>query len=280
MKLQTKLLSVLLTGILLVYFSSCLLQRHFALSQVQRFSQTRKAGELERQWRWVDCVRQAMTTSLEHIMATGDMDMFEKVLRQQAGLPDLLEASLTDHKGHVAYSTVPARLHGELPAELKSSLLAQAELVKQQTNGAFEIYKPLIAQKDCVSCHTERHPGEVLGVLSLRFSDQALKGAEGSWDQFSDEFSRANTVAAVFTTVSLTVILTVLVFLSVRFLLCVPLKRVTSGIVGQSGQVRLAANQFSGSSQSLAEGAGELAASIQESSAALAQLTSTTAHNN
>src|ERR1035437_6925996 len=175
MKLQTKLLTVLLGGLLAVYLGSCLVQRHFSLSQVGQFSRTSKAGELERQWQWVSCVQQAMSTSLENIMAMGDMDLFEKTIHQQAGLPGLQEASLTDFKGRVAYTTVPARLHGELPAELKSQLLKQAELVKRQTDGSFEIYKPLLAEKNCISCHTERHQGDVLGVLSLRFSDQALK---------------------------------------------------------------------------------------------------------
>ena len=279
MRLQTKLLAVLLTGLLAVYLGSCLVQRHFSLSSVDKFSRTSKAGELERHWQWVSCVQQAMSSSLEEIMATGDMDLFEKVIHEQASLPGLQEASLTDFKGHVAYTTVPARLHGELPAELKRQLLGDASLIKREAAGAFEIYKPLLAQKNCVSCHTERHQGDVIGVLSLRFSDQALKTAEKSWDQFGADFSRASAWTAILTALVLVAILAALVAVCVHHFMGVPLKRATGDISAQAQEVRFAAGHLTGASQSLAEGASELAASIEQTSAALAQLTSTTANN-
>ena len=280
MKLQTKLLTVLLAGLLAVYLGSCLVQRHFSLASVGQFSRTSKAGELDRHWQWVGCVQQAMSTALENVMATGDMDLFEKIIHEQASLPALQEASLTDFRGHVAYTTLPARLHGELPAELRPQLLQRAERVKRQADGSFEIYKPLVAEKNCVSCHTERKQGDVLGVLALRFSGQELKQAEKNWDQFGSDFSRANALTSVITAVVLIAILAVLVVVCVRNFMGVPLERAAGAIAGQSGQVRQAADQFTDSSQSLAEGASELAASIEETSAALAELTATTAQNN
>ena len=273
MKLQTKLLIVLLTGLLVVYLGSCLVQRHFTLAVMQKFSDDNKAGELERHWQWVGCVQSAMATSLEKIMGTGDMDLFDKTLHEQATLPGLQEASLTDFKGHVAYTTVPTRLHGELPAEVKAQL-KQAPF-QRQTNGSFEIYKPLLAGKDCIACHTERHQGDVLGVLSLRFSDEALKKAEQSWDTFNADFSRSSTMTALLTTVFLIIILAALVAYCVRRFMGVPLERTADDMAQQSQQVRQAANQVSETSQSLAEGASELAASIEETSASLAELAST-----
>src|ERR1017187_1582697 len=279
MRLQTKLFVVLVSGLLVVYLGSCLVQRHFAMSVVGQFSRTSKAGELARHWQWVDCVQQTMTTSLEGVMATGDMDVFDKVIHQQATLPALQEATLTDFKGHVAYTTVPSRLHGELPAELKSQLLTQPELVKRQTDGSFEIYKPLIAEKNCVSCHTERHAGQVIGVLSLRFSDKALRQAEQTWDQFDGDYSRANAITASLTAVVLIAFLAVLIGFCVRYFMGVPLEQAAADIAGHSQQVRASAGDFARTSQSLAASASELASSPEESSAALAQLTATTAQN-
>jgi len=279
MKLQTKLFSALISGLLLVYLASCLFQRHYSLSAVSQFSQSNKAGELERHWQWVDCVQQSMSTSLEGIMATGDMDLFEKVIHEQARLPGLQEASLTDFKGHVVYTTVPTRLHGELPVELKPQLLKQAELVKRQADGSFEIYKPLLAEQSCVSCHTERHQGDVLGVLTLRFSDQALRTAEQSWDKFGDDFSRANAFIAFITIGVLIVVFATLVGLCVRFLMSLPLERTANELADQSENVRLAAGQVSAASQTLAEGASEQAASLEETSSSLEELASMTRRN-
>lgn len=279
MKLQTKLLTVLLTGLLAVYLASSLTQRYFSLSTVNEFSSASKAGELDRQWKWVSCIGQAMTTSLEGVMATGDMDLFEKVIREQADLPGLQEASLTDVKGHVAYTTVPARLHGELPADLKPQLLGKAEVVKRQTDGSFEIYKPFVADQNCISCHIERHQGDVVGVLTLRFSDQALRGAEKNWDQFQTTFSRANAWLAVITTVVLVIILAVLVSLSMHFFMSAPLEHTARDLTEQSDHVRQAAEQFTDSSQALADGSNAVAASIEQTGAALTEFTATTTSN-
>jgi len=279
MKLQTKLFVALISGLMVVYISSSLVQRHLSLSAVDQFSQTSKAGELERHWQWVDCVQQEMSKSLEGIMNTGDMDLFEKVIHEQAGLPGLQEASLTDFKGRVAYTTVPARLHGELPAELKPQLLKQVDPVKRQTGSSFEIYQPLAAEKSCVECHTERHQGDIIGVLSLRFSDQALKTAEESWDTFGNDFSRANALNAVITTSVLVIVMAVLIGLCVRYFMSEPLERAADQLAAQSCNVRLAAGQVTQSSQTLAEGASEQAASLEETSSSLEEMSSMTRRN-
>jgi len=279
MKLQTKFFLVFGAGLLAVYFGSCLFQRYSSLRAIDRFSQECKAGELDRHWQWVECVQQALTTSLEKIMALGDMDLFEKTLREQANLPGLQEASLTDFKGRVAFSTVPARLHGELPAELKAQLLAGPDMQKRQTSNSFEIYKPLVAQKDCVSCHVERHQGDVIGVLSLRFSDTALKTAQASWDDFDGRFSHDNTVNAAATSVVLIILLGALVGVCMHFSMARPLRSMTSSINDGISQVVSAAGEVSSASQTLAEGASEQAASLEETSASLEEMASMTKRN-
>jgi len=279
MKLQNKLLTVLLAGILAVYLGSGLVQRHISLASVRHFSETSRAGEVARQWQWVECVQLAMAASLENVMALGDMDLFEKIIQQQKALPGLQEASLTDVNGRVAYSTVPARLHGELPSEVKPQLLRETQLVKRHSGDSFEIYQPLIADKNCISCHSERHQGDVIGVLSMRFSDQDLKRAEAGWDRFGTDFSRSNAIVGLVTALLLILILALLVAGCVHLFMSVPLTRAAGSLAAQSSQLRLAAGQFSASSQSLAEGSSELAASLEETGAALAQLTASTKQN-
>jgi hypothetical protein len=279
MRLQTKLLVVLLGGLMAVYLGSSFTQRYFSLSTVARFSQKSKSAEVERQWKWVNCTGQAMATSLEGVMATGDMDLFEKIIHEQATLPDLLEASLTDFKGHIVYTTVSSRLHADLAASLKSQLTARPEPLQRQTDDSFEIYKPMVASQNCISCHTEHRQGEVLGVLVLRFSDQALRTAEKNLDQFHSDFSRLNLVVSGATMAGLIVILALLVGVCMHFFMTVPLEATAREIADRANQVHQAAEQFEQSSQTLARGSNEVAASIEQTSSALAQLTSTTNNN-
>jgi len=279
MKLQTKIFITLMTGLLTVYLVSSLFQRHSNLSVIDGFSQQCKAKELERHWQWVTCLQQSITTSLEKIMTLGDMDLFAETIHEQASLPGLLEASLADHKGRIAYSTVPERLHKDLPDDLKSQLLATPVLFKRQTSNAFEVYKPLVAEKNCISCHMERHQGDVIGVLSLRFSDEGLRTAEQTWDVFHDGFSRKNAAIAAVTAVLLLVIIGVLVGVCIHYLLVIPLKRTAAVMSNQAGEVTVAAGQVSASSQSLAEGASEQAASLEETSSSLEEMSSMTKRN-
>jgi hypothetical protein len=279
MKLQTKLFIALMTGLLLVYLGSSLFQRYSNLSAMDGFSQQSKAKELERHWQSVECVQHAIATSLEKIMAIGDMDLFAQTIHDQAGLPGLQEVSLTDHKGHIAYSTVSERLHKDLPDELKSQLFATPTLFKRQTTNAFEIYRPLVAEKLCISCHTERHQGDVIGVLSLRFSDESLRTAQQSWDVFLADFSRKNATIAATITVLLLVIIGVLVGVCMHYLLVIPLKRTAAAMLDQAAEVTVATGQVSSSSQSLAEGASEQASSLEETSSSLEEMASMTKRN-
>ncbi|MDR3456986.1 MAG: methyl-accepting chemotaxis protein [Verrucomicrobiae bacterium] len=279
MKLQTKLFIALVSGLLVVYLGSCLIQRHFTLQIVSQFSRSSKAMELERHWQWVGCVQQEMATSLEGIMATGDMDLFEKILKQHAAMPELQEASLTDFNGHVVYTTVPARLHADLPPELKAGLLSRTYAFKRQANGSFEIYKPLAAEKSCIACHAERHVGDILGVLNMRFSGQALQKAEQSWDQFGADFSHASAVATFSTAVALILILALLIGLCVRYLMSLPLGRTAEALAEQSQNVRLAADNVTEASQTLAEHASQQAAALEQTSSSLEEMASMTSRN-
>ena len=280
MKLQTKLFIGLMTGLLTVYLGSCLFQRYSNLTFIDRFSQQCKTTELERHWGWVECVQQAVTTSLEKVMAMGDMDLFEKIMHEQASLPGLQEAFLTDYKGRIAYSTLAGKPQGRgLPEELKSQLLSNPARFKRQTTNSFEIYQPLIADQSCISCHTERRQGEVLGVLSLSFSAQALRTAEQTWTVFHDDFSRTNTLVTAITTVVLLVIIGILIGLCVHYLLVVPLNRTAGDLFSQAQEVTAAAGQVSASSQSLAEGASQQASSLEETSASLTELSAMTKGN-
>jgi tetrahydromethanopterin S-methyltransferase subunit D len=158
-------------------------------------------------------------------------------------------------------------------------LFATPTLFKRQTTNSFDIYQPLLAEKTCIACHTERHQGDVIGVLSLRFSDEGLRAAEQTWEVFHDGFSRKNAAIAAITTVLLLIIIGVLVGVCVHYLLVIPLKRTASDMLHQSVQVASAAGQVSSSSQSLAEGSSEQAASIEETSSSLEEMSSMTKRN-
>jgi hypothetical protein len=278
-KLQTKLALGLLGGVLLVYVTSSLVQRHFSLSALDRFARESQVGETDRQWQWVEEMQQATHAPLIDAMANGDMDKFEKILASQRTVSGLQELSLYNSKGIVVYSSDAARFKQALPAEIHEGLMARGERQKRLTDESFEIYQPLRAEQNCLSCHNEWQAGQVCGVMSLRFSSSALKTARASWTEFGRNFERTNTLAAGCTVAAMVVVLSLLVSLLVHYLMAIPLKRVAAVLHDHAEEVTEAATQVSSSSEAVAEGASEQAASLEETSASLTQLATVTKTN-
>jgi methyl-accepting chemotaxis protein len=274
-----KLALGLLGGVLLVYAGSSLVQRYFSLSVLDRFARESQAGETERQWQWVEEMQQATHAPLIDAMANGDMDKFEKILASQRTVSGLQELSLFNAKGIVAYSSDAARFKQALPAEVRDGLMTRGERQKRLTEESFEIYQPLRAEQNCLSCHNEWKAGQVCGVMSMRFSSAALKAAQASWTEFGRNFERTNTVAAGCTVAAMVVVLSLLVSLLVHFQMAMPLKRVAAVLYDHAEEVTEAATQVSSSSEAVAEGASEQAASLEETSASLTQLATVTKTN-
>ena len=279
MKLQTKLSLVLLSGLILVYLGSCWVQRYCSMNALGRFSGDSLAGEAARQWQWVEVVQQAIHAPLVDAMGAGEMDKFEKIMASQRNVPGLQEVSLYNPKGTVAYSSDSSRLKQTLPPDFKEPLFATGQLQKRRTDDSFEIYQPLRADKNCVSCHTDWKPDQVCGVMSLRFSAEALKAAEQSWVTFDRNFEKNNTVTAGLTILAMVAILALLVGVVIHYQMALPLKRLAAELWNEAAQVNAAAGQVSSSSEAVAEGASEQAASLEETSASLTELTATTKSN-
>ena len=279
MKLQNKLLLVLLSGLAVVYVASALAQRYFGTKTIERFSRQSLSEEENRQWQWVECVKNATDSSLIGAMSEGDMDKFAKLLEGQRSVAGLQELSLFNLRGKAAYSSHPAFLKRELASDLKQSLLTSTNELKQRTGESFEIYAPLIASKSCLECHKEWKENQTCGVTVMRFSSENLKAAELAWTGFDRDFKKASLTIALATAVALFVVIGLLVSLAVRYQVARPLLRI-AGLLSEHGEeIAAAAASFGASGRALANDASSQAASLEETSASLEQMTAMTRQN-
>jgi len=279
MKLQVKLLLGLLGGLLAVYLLSFLFQQNRSLSAINSFAGTSRSGEEARQWQWVEGMQLAIHAPLLDTMAEGEMDRFDKILAAHRKLPGLQEFSLYNVDGRVVASTDQARKRKELPTELRPALLLSGKTVKRRTETAFEIYEPLRAEKRCLQCHVNQKEGQVNGVMALRFSSEALKAAEQTWTGFAGDFRKSNLVTAAITAMVLALVAAVLVSVAVRYLVAVPLRRLSAMLSEHANEMTLTAGSVGAASQTLAEGASQQAASLEETSASLEEMSSMTRRN-
>lgn len=279
MKLQTKLLLGLLGGLLIAYLACALVQRHFNLRAIARFATENQTGEEARQWQWVDTVRRAVFASLVDAMAAGDMDKFQKILNAQRDVPGLQELSLTDSKGRIAYSSDAARLKQQLPPDLSKSLFASNSVVKRRTESSLELHFPQPAEKSCIECHTDLKQGQIMGVMTMRFTSEPLKKAEQGWEDFNAQLARSNLRTSGLSLIGLMLVVALLVSLAVHLLMAKPINRVTAAIAEHAAYVEAGAAAVGQASTALAKDASNQAASIEETSASLEEMAAMTQRN-
>ncbi|HYG23627.1 MAG TPA: methyl-accepting chemotaxis protein [Verrucomicrobiae bacterium] len=279
MKIQTKLSLALLSGLLSVYLGSALFQHWRNGSEVKRFASEICSAEEGEHWSWVEKLQQATYAPLIDAMAEGEMDKFDKILIAQRNVQGLQEVSLFDANGKAAYSSDPSRLKQTLPAELQGALIGSAQMIKRRTENSFEMYRSIPSDRSCIECHEGWKQGQVCGVMSMKFSTDALKAAQSAWTRFEEDLQKSNTSTSVWTALVLIAALGALTGVVIHLQLTTPLKRVAQALNSEAEQVSAAAFQLSAQSQSLAEGASEHAASLEQTSASLEEMSSTTRHN-
>jgi methyl-accepting chemotaxis protein len=282
MKLQTKLVLVLVAGVSVVYAGSTWFQCRQGLRTVARFGKDSCADDQARQLQWMDALHQSVMAALLDAMAAGDMDKVDKILASQGSVKGVRDLSLYDSNAQITYSSDPARLKQALPAELKHQLLTSPQAAERRTADSLEIYEPQVAQDKCLECHSTMSgmkKGQVIGVLGLRISSESLAAAERDWAQFQNKLQKSNASIALVTGAILVLVVGFLIYFSVYCQVGVPLRRVSTILSENATQVAAASSQISTASQSLAEGASEQAASLEETSASLEEMSSMTKKN-
>jgi len=279
MKLQTKILLSILTTIAVIVIAAQAVQQVRSRAMMQRMAASSLKDEESTQWDVAERVLQGSEAALIDAMASGEMDKFKKLIAAQSTIKGVLELSLHDRRGRVAFSSAPARLKQELPAELKAGLLATPDAQKRLTSDAFEIYHPIPVATACLECHAEYKTTKIAGVLAYRYSTAGLTEARQQWDGFVVELGRSLLTQGLVSSALMLGLVGLVVTLFVRHQVARPLDRITAAIGAEAAELESAAGQVSSSSTALADGASRQAASLEETSASLEEMASMTKRN-
>jgi hypothetical protein len=146
MRIQTKLSLVLLTGVGAILTFSSWLQNQQArtqtVAQASAASETLKQRELQN----TDNLQHSIDFLLSDSLERGEMDIFKKIVQLQAAIPGMVQFSLYDGKGKVAYSSNSAALKTLLTPELKERLLTKPDGYTEINSNHIRIYKPQLAK--------------------------------------------------------------------------------------------------------------------------------------
>ena len=223
-------------------------------------------------------VQRAVEFAISEAVAAGDMDVFDKMAGLQKELKGLQEVCLYDEAGLLAYSSVETRLKQRLDPALKETLLTLPKRLVRETPGCTEIYQPQVVLNSCLECHPTWKEGGICGVMAFRFSTTVLDEAQAE-SRTAAQKSGGTTLY----TAALTVFIVLLMVLGLVQWITRPVTTRLAGVAGgldqSSGHVRDRAAQVNSASQTLAAGASEQAAAIEQTSASLEEMSSMTQRN-
>jgi methyl-accepting chemotaxis protein len=278
MTLQTRLTVTLAVGVALVITGFQLVQSSKLQGNFERIGQANAQILNDSLSGNADDVQRALELGISTGMASGDMDVFDRVTKLQKNLHGLQEFSLYDEKGRISDSSDPTRLKSEMDPALKQQLYTQPERLVRESTTQIEIYEPHVVNKSCLECHTDWKIGMVGGVTLFRYSKEALAQAESQSLLVTRQAGHSSLVLAAITIGGSLVAISALVTLLIR-----PVTRhltqVSLSLNEGTHQVNGSATEISSTAQSLAEGASEQAASLEETSASLEEIASRTKDN-
>lgn len=225
MNLQTKFLLSTSLGVLAVLVVSETIrqrQTHLALQELSNTNLKRLETTTSSN---LNHLQASVQIALRDAMEKGEMDRLAQILKRQRSIEGLLECSLIGTRGTVACSSHDSALKRSLEPDLKQRLFAKADRLDRQTEDAFEVYQPLVAEKSCVECHTDWKLGQVGGVTFMRFSNADYRQAQVDWKNSTDQLGKQERIAGIGFSLGLIVVLVGIVSFLVLRLLVRPLGR-------------------------------------------------------
>ncbi len=177
MKLQTKIMLILITATVIVLTTVQVLQFFGILKNISELSETNisliRQSEEDKAKNIFLSVEHAVAGSLER----GEMEKFTKLIKEQDKIKGLLEFSLFGRHGTVAYSSRDEFLNKKMDKTLFESLEKKQNTLVLNKEKTIEIYQPQKVSSDCIRCHVTWKQGELGGVTYFRFETESLATA-------------------------------------------------------------------------------------------------------
>jgi methyl-accepting chemotaxis protein len=199
----------------------------------------------------------------------GQMNNFQKLLRQQQNINGVIEASLYDRDGKLNLSSGnEAVTHKTLSASLQEKLKLSHDIIFEKSGERLWVMAPQRVTNDCIRCHRTWPKDSLGGSLSMTYDLSRLNNA-------------INRLILLMITGCIVVLLVTggIIHLIFSFSIIRPIKRIVGGLSLVSEEVSVGADQVSSASHHLAEGASEQAAAIEETASTLEEMSGMTSRN-
>ncbi|NOX26428.1 MAG: methyl-accepting chemotaxis protein [Deltaproteobacteria bacterium] len=212
-------------------------------------------------------------TSLENgakgSLEKGQMKNFRSLLKRQKKIKGVMEVALFDHNGS---ATLSSRGGKNLPNDLRPALVSRLkkglEPVWEREGAILKISAPQVVVPDCIRCHPAWKEGKMGGVISLTYNLGSLNATIWRLQIFMSAGA-----------LLLLILISTIIYAVMRKFVSTPIDTVIEHLTRSAGSVGQAAHQSASSSESLSDNAARQAASLEETSASLEELSAMTKMN-
>ncbi len=199
----------------------------------------------------------------------GQMKNFQKLIMNQKNTKGVIDVSLFDRNGRVNLSS-----SGDTPPEeelsnaLLNELSANQERHLVNNHDYIKIYSPQSIVSDCVRCHQTWKTGEIGGILSMTY-DLSLQ------NKTTDQLLIFLAVGCFIIVILICSIIAVFM----QRIVSKPISKIIEDMADSTTSLSSSADMATSSSASLSDNAAIQAASLEETSAALEEISSIIAQN-
>ncbi len=223
MKLHTKLILSLLTGLIIVVTIAQSIQYQNAIQQITELKEANIQILREREEANAKNIYLSVERSIAGSLERGEMEKFTKLLQAQRDVKGLIEFSLFDIMGKVSHSSNPSFVGKQLPKELEERLFSDPEMLLKYNDNAIEIYKPQVITPDCIRCHTNWKRDGIGGITYFRFSTNALQNAQNQAATTISSMKESSYKSSLYMVLGIILVIVTVMYLLIRQFVTKPL---------------------------------------------------------
>ncbi len=223
----------------------------------------------------------------------GESAKFLNLAKQQVRLDQVREFSFYGPAGRLELSSNEDTARPQVPDPVLSQAMETRELVvqgKEETSEVFNFYLPLFVDRDMQRMNPQMKIGDFYGMLfvafdkeriliSLQKQRQQIADAERETQHIAQATLRKGFYYSVAICTAFLCVTAVVIVPLVKRAVITPMKKTIAANKQISEYLNLVAKQFSSASETIAQGATEQAATFEETSSSLINITSMTQNN-
>lgn len=224
MRINTKLIILLLMGLLIVIVTIQAIQHTMVQRQIFNFSKSSFELLKTKEEAFARNIFRSVESAVEGSLKRGEMEKFSKLLENQKNVDGLIEFSLFDKKGVVTHSSHADFLQKKIDSSVFRQIQNSKDMLLIWKDDWIEIYKPERVNAECIRCHMNWKSNELGGITHFRFSTATLGFARDKSNAAIAEMKDSILFNEIIFVLAIIIVLSVMIYFLVGKIVIQPIR--------------------------------------------------------